>query len=195
MYVQKAIDVINTDFTPDVLCADAKLCPEEEAPKEEEAPNDGETRAATEPPEVPASLREVIERGSAVDAPAPPPSTDCLKCEFGVESLHAAITSNATVQSLLNEAEKACEKYAAAFDMSATCEAAIETYGPELVNAAGKYIEDAHKVCSELGMCTPPSETVTEADSKKTRRRERMKKLKARAMAVAGLKLKNIALI
>jgi len=188
MYVQKAIDVINTDFTPDVLCADAKLCPEE-------APNDGETRAATEPPEVPASLREVIERGSAVDAPAPPPSTDCLKCEFGVESLHAAITSNATVQSLLNEAEKACEKYAAAFDMSATCEAAIETYGPELVNAAGKYIEDAHKVCSELGMCTPPSETVTEADSKKTRRRERMKKLKARAMAVAGLKLKNIALI
>lgn len=194
MYVQKAIDVINTDFTPDVLCADAKLCPEE-APKEEEAPNDGETRAATEPPEVPASLREVIERGSAVDAPAPPPSTDCLKCEFGVESLHAAITSNATVQSLLNEAEKACEKYAAAFDMSATCEAAIETYGPELVNAAGKYIEDAHKVCSELGMCTPPSETVTEADSKTTRRRERMKKLKARAMAVAGLKLKNIALI
>ena len=194
MYVQKAIDVINTDFTPDVLCADAKLCPEEEAPKEE-APNDGETRAATEPPEVPASLREVIERRSAVDAPAPPPSTDCLKCEFGVESLHAAITSNATVQSLLNEAEKACEKYAAAFDMSATCEAAIETYGPELVNAAGKYIEDAHKVCSELGMCTPPSETVTEADSKTTRRRERMKKLKARAMAVAGLKLKNIALI
>jgi len=189
MYVQKAIDVINTDFTPDVLCADAKLCPEE-------APNDGETRAATEPPDnLPASLREVIERGSAVDAPAPPPSTDCLKCEFGVESLHAAITSNATVQSLLNEAEKACEKYAAAFDMSATCEAAIETYGPELVNAAGKYIEDAHKVCSELGMCTPPSETVTEADSKKTRRRERMKKLKARAMAIAGLKLKNIALI
>ena len=91
MYVQKAIDVINTDFTPDVLCADAKLCPEE-------APNDGETRAETEPPEVPASLREVIERGSAVDAPAPPPSTDCLKCEFGVESLHAAITSNATVR-------------------------------------------------------------------------------------------------
>ena len=188
MYVQKAIDVINTDFTPDVLCADAKLCPEE-------APNDGETRAETEPPEVPASLREVIERGSAVDAPAPPPSTDCLKCEFGVESLHAAITSNATVRSLLNEAEKACEKYAAAFDMSATCEAAIDTYGPELVNAAGKYIEDAHKVCSELGMCTPPSETVTEEDSKKTRRRERMKKLKARAMAVAGLKLKSIALI
>jgi saposin len=100
----------------------------------------------------------------------------------------------------MNEAEKACEKYAAAFDMSATCEAAIETYGPELVDAAGKYIEDAHKVCSELGMCIPPSsETVVtelgEAEAKRLRRRERMKKLKARAMAVAGLKLKNIALI
>lgn len=195
MYVQKAIDVINTDYTPDVLCAEAKLCPGDEPSGADEA------RVATEPTEVPASLREVIERGSAVDAPAPPhPSTDCLKCEFGVESLHAAITSNATVQSIMNEAEKACEKYAAAFDMSATCEAAIETYGPELVDAAGKYIEDAHKVCSELGMCIPPSsETVVtelgEAEAKRLRRRERMKKLKARAMAVAGLKLKNIALI
>ena len=195
MYVQKAIDVINTDYTPDVLCAEAKLCPGDEPSEADEA------RVATEPTEIPASLREVIERGSAVDAPAPPhPSTDCLKCEFGVESLHAAITSNATVQSIMNEAEKACEKYAAAFDMSATCEAAIETYGPELVDAAGKYIEDAHKVCSELGMCIPPSsETVVtelgEAEAKRLRRRERMKKLKARAMAVAGLKLKNIALI
>jgi saposin len=195
MYVQKAIDVINTDYTPDVLCAEAKLCPGDEPSEADEA------RVATEPTEIPASLREVIERGSAVDAPAPPhPSTDCLKCEFGVESLHAAITSNATVQSIMNEAEKACEKYAAAFDMSATCEAAIETYGPELVDAAGKYIEDAHKVCSELGMCIPPSsETVVtelgEAEAKRLRRRERMKKLKARAMAVAGLKLKNIVLI
>ena len=195
MYVQKAIDVINTDYTPDVLCAEAKLCPGDESSEADEAV------VATEPTEIPASLREVIERGAAVDAPAPPhPSTDCLKCEFGVESLHAAITSNATVQSIMNEAEKACEKYAAAFDMSATCEAAIETYGPELVDAAGKYIEDAHKVCSELGMCIPPSsETVVtelgEAEAKRLRRRERMKKLKARAMAVAGLKLKNIALI
>ena len=91
MYVQKAIDVINTDYTPDVLCAEAKLCPGDEPSEADEA------RVATEPTEIPASLREVIERGSAVDAPAPPhPSTDCLKCEFGVESLHAAITSNAS---------------------------------------------------------------------------------------------------
>ena len=37
MYVQKAIDVINTDYTPDVLCAEAKLCPGDEPSGADEA--------------------------------------------------------------------------------------------------------------------------------------------------------------
>jgi hypothetical protein len=79
-----------------------------------------------------------------------------LKCKFGVEALHEAVTSNDTVAALLLKADDACEKYATAFDLATTCEAAVATYAPEIVQKATAFLADAEKVCARIGMCPPP---------------------------------------
>jgi hypothetical protein len=79
-----------------------------------------------------------------------------LKCKFGVEALHEAVTSNDTVAALLLKADDACEKYATAFDLASTCEAAVATYAPTIVEKATAFLADAEKVCAQIGMCPPP---------------------------------------
>jgi hypothetical protein len=90
---------------------------------------------------------------------------DCLKCKFGVEALHEAVTSNETIQALLSKADDACEKYAAVLDLATTCEAAVATYAPEVVEKATAFLADPEKVCARIGMCPPPA--AEEAEKKR----------------------------
>ena len=56
------------------------------------------------------------------------------------------------------KAEEACAKYAASLGLESTCEAAVETYGPVVVNRATAFLADADKVRAELHMCPPVDE-------------------------------------
>ena len=136
--VDYAVDYMNTRITPDAACAEANLCPGAAADDAGDA------------------LSAVLKEASSSAAPSP--AADCLKCKFGVEALHQAFTSNETVTAMEQKAEEACAKYAASLGLESTCEAAVETYGPVVVNRATAFLADADKVCAELHMCPPVDE-------------------------------------
>ena len=146
--VRYALGVVNDDVTPEGACGAVGFCPAPE-PAFAFAPSP--------------AMRETIERATALSPSATGEDTrasspaDCLKCKFGVEALHEAVTSNDTVAALLLKADDACEKYAASFDLAATCEAAVATYAPEVVRKATEFLADAEKVCAHIGMCPPPN--------------------------------------
>ena len=142
--VDYAVDYMNTRITPDAACAEANLCPGA-ADADDATPRDDESALS-------AILKEA---SSSAAAPAPSPTADCLKCKFGVEALHQAFTSNETVTAMEQKAEEACAKYAASLGLQSTCEAAVETYGPVVVDRATAFLADADKVCAELHMCPP----------------------------------------
>lgn len=141
-----ALGVVNDDVTPERACGAVGFCP---------APEGG---AFAPSPAMRATLIANDERTveDARSAEPSPSAADCLKCKFGVEALHEAVTSNDTVAALLLKADDACEKYAAAFDLATTCEAAVATYAPEIVQKATAFLADAGKVCARIGMCPPP---------------------------------------
>lgn len=144
--VRYALGVVNDDVTPERACGAVGFCP---------APEGG---AFAPSPAMRATLIANDERTveDARSAEPSPSAADCLKCKFGVEALHEAVTSNDTVAALLLKADDACEKYAAAFDLATTCEAAVATYAPEIVQKATAFLADAGKVCARIGMCPPP---------------------------------------
>ena len=141
-----AIGIVNDDATPERTCAAVGFCPAPEGAAFAPSP----------------AMRATLTRATRADEPdgteAKPThgAADCLKCKFGVEALHEAVTSNDTVAALLLKADDACEKYAASFDLAATCEAAVATYAPEIVQKATAFLADAEKVCAQIGMCPPP---------------------------------------
>ena len=141
-----AIGIVNDDATPERTCAAVGFCPAPEGAAFAPSP----------------AMRATLTRATRADEPdgteAKPTrgAADCLKCKFGVEALHEAVTSNDTVAALLLKADDACEKYAASFDLAATCEAAVATYAPEIVQKATAFLADAEKVCAHIGMCPPP---------------------------------------
>lgn len=141
--VRYALGVVNDDVTPERACGAVGFCPTPEKPS-----------AFAPSPAMRATLIENDER-TAEDERSPS-AADCLKCKFGVEALHEAVTSNDTVAALLLKADDACEKYATAFDLATTCEAAVATYAPEIVQKATAFLADAEKVCARIGMCPPP---------------------------------------
>ena len=142
-----AIGIVNDDATPERTCAAVGFCPAPEGAAFAPSP----------------AMRATLTRATRADEPdgteAKPThgAADCLKCKFGVEALHEAVTSNDTVAALLLKADDACEKYAASFDLAATCEAAVATYAPEVVRKATEFLADAEKVCAHIGMCPPPN--------------------------------------
>ena len=141
-----AIGIVNDDATPERTCAAVGFCPAPEGAAFAPSP----------------AMRATLTRATRADEPdgteAKPTrgAADCLKCKFGVEALHEAVTSNDTVAALLLKADDACEKYAAALDLATTCEAAVATYAPEIVQKATAFLADAGKVCARIGMCPPP---------------------------------------
>jgi hypothetical protein len=116
-----------------------------------------------------------------------------LKCKFGVEALHEAVTSNDTVAALLLKADDACEKYATAFDLASTCEAAVATYAPTIVEKATAFLADAEKVCAQIGMCPPPDGDGADAASKNEKENARL--ATARFSFARGSVLKKMAVV
>jgi hypothetical protein len=116
-----------------------------------------------------------------------------LKCKFGVEALHEAVTSNDTVAALLLKADDACEKYATAFDLASTCEAAVATYAPTIVEKATAFLADAEKVCAQIGMCPPPDGDGADDASKNENENARL--ATARFSFASGSVLKKMAVL
>ena len=141
--VEYALGVVNDDVTPERACGAVGFCPETFA-------KPSETRSTL------AVATRTLTEGDSLESDTKKSAADCLKCKFGVEALHEAVTSNDTVAALLLKADDACEKYATAFDLASTCEAAVATYAPEIVQKATAFLADAEKVCAQIGMCPPP---------------------------------------
>lgn len=164
--VEYALGVVNDDVTPERACGAVGFCPE----------TDGFAFAASsETRSTLAVATRTLMEGHSLESDTS--AADCLKCKFGVEALHEAVTSNDTVAALLLKADDACEKYATAFDLASTCEAAVATYAPEIVQKATAFLADAEKVCAQIGMCPPPdgsnkkgAETRTANDASKNAR-------------------------
>jgi hypothetical protein len=145
--VEYALGVVNDDVTPERACGAVGFCPE----------TDGFAFAASsETRSTLAVATRTLMEGHSLESDTKKSAADCLKCKFGVEALHEAVTSNDTVAALLLKADDACEKYATAFDLASTCEAAVATYAPEIVQKATAFLADAEKVCAQIGMCPPP---------------------------------------
>lgn len=160
--VEYALGVVNDDVTPERACGAVGFCPETFA-------KPSETRSTL------AVATRTLMEGHSLESDTS--AADCLKCKFGVEALHEAVMSNDTVAALLLKADDACEKYATAFDLASTCEAAVATYAPEIVQKATAFLADAEKVCAQIGMCPPPdgsnkkgAETRTANDASKNAR-------------------------
>lgn len=166
--VEYALGVVNDDVTPERACGAVGFCPE----------TDGFAFAASsETRSTLAVATRTLMEGHSLESDTKKSAADCLKCKFGVEALHEAVTSNDTVAALLLKADDACEKYATAFDLASTCEAAVATYAPEIVQKATAFLADAEKVCAQIGMCPPPdgsnkkgAETRTANDASKNAR-------------------------
>lgn len=163
--VEYALGVVNDDVTPERACGAVGFCPE----------TDGFAFAASsETRSTLAVATRTLMEGHSLESDTS--AADCLKCKFGVEALHEAVMSNDTVAALLLKADDACEKYATAFDLASTCEAAVATYAPEIVQKATAFLADAEKVCAQIGMCPPPdvvkkgAETRTANDASKNAR-------------------------
>ena len=147
--VEYALGVVNDDVTPEGACGAVGFCPD----------TDGSASSFDASAELSSTL--ALATRTRMDLPSLESDTDtsaadCLKCKFGVEALHEAVTSNDTVAALLLKADDACEKYATAFDLASTCEAAVATYAPTIVEKATAFLADAEKVCAQIGMCPPP---------------------------------------
>lgn len=182
--VEYALGVVNDDVTPEGACGAVGFCPETDSGFAFDASSELSstlavaTRTLTDGP----SLESDTDSTSASAA-------DCLKCKFGVEALHEAVTSNDTVAALLLKADDACEKYATAFDLASTCEAAVATYAPTIVEKATAFLADAEKVCAQIGMCPPPDG----ADDKSKKENARL--ATARFSFARGSVLKKMAVL
>lgn len=146
--VEYALGVVNDDVTPEGACGAVGFCPETDSGFAFDASSELSSTLAV----ATRTLMDLPSLESDTDTSA----ADCLKCKFGVEALHEAVTSNDTVAALLLKADDACEKYATAFDLASTCEAAVATYAPTIVEKATAFLADAEKVCAQIGMCPPP---------------------------------------
>ena len=140
-------------------------------------------------------------------SPNKPNAADCLKCKFGVSALHEAVISNDTIDALVSKADDACEKYAASMDLATTCEAAVATYTPVVVEKATEFLSDPAKVCAQIGMCPPPiapgeSESESEIEPEPERESESHRRFgkivelaSERLMMMGGNTLKGIAFL
>ena len=147
--VEYALGVVNDDVTPAGACGAVGFCPE----------TDGSLSSFELSAELASTLAVATRTRMdlrSLESDTDTSAADCLKCKFGVEALHEAVTSNDTVAALLLKADDACEKYASAFDLASTCEAAVATYAPTIVEKATAFLADAEKVCAQIGMCPPP---------------------------------------
>lgn len=180
--VEYALGVVNDDVTPEGACGAVGFCPE----------TDGSASSFDASAELSSTL--AVATRTRMDLPSLESDTDtsaadCLKCKFGVEALHEAVTSNDTVAALLLKADDACEKYATAFDLASTCEAAVATYAPTIVEKATAFLADAEKVCAQIGMCPPPDG----ADDKSKKENARL--ATARFSFARGSVLKKMAVL
>jgi hypothetical protein len=186
--VEYALGVVNDDVTPEGACGAVGFCPETDSGFAFDASSELSstlavaTRTLTDGP----SLESDTDSTSASAA-------DCLKCKFGVEALHEAVTSNDTVAALLLKADDACEKYATAFDLASTCEAAVATYAPTIVEKATAFLADAEKVCAQIGMCPPPDGGAADDESKNENENARL--ATARFSFARGSVLKKMAVL
>ena len=147
--VEYALGVVNDDVTPAGACGAVGFCPSTDGSL---SSFDGSAELSSTLAVATRTRMDLRSLESDTDTSA----ADCLKCKFGVEALHEAVTSNDTVAALLLKADDACEKYATAFDLASTCEAAVATYAPTIVEKATAFLADAEKVCAQIGMCPPP---------------------------------------
>mmetsp|Transcript_11464 Transcript_11464/g.48062 ORF Transcript_11464/g.48062 Transcript_11464/m.48062 type:complete len:194 (+) Transcript_11464:75-656(+) len=180
--VEYALLVVNDDVTPEGACGAVGFCPD----------TDGSASSFDASAELSSTL--AVATRTRMDLPSLESDTDtsaadCLKCKFGVEALHEAVTSNDTVAALLLKADDACEKYATAFDLASTCEAAVATYAPTIVEKATAFLADAEKVCAQIGMCPPPDG----ADDKSKKENARL--ATARFSFARGSVLKKMAVL
>lgn len=188
--VEYALGVVNDDVTPEGACGAVGFCPE----------TDGSASSFDASAELSSTL--AVATRTRMDLPSLESDTDstsaadCLKCKFGVEALHEAVTSNDTVAALLLKADDACEKYATAFDLASTCEAAVATYAPTIVEKATAFLADAEKVCAQIGMCPPPDADETRsAGAESKNENENARLATARFSFARGSVLKKMAVV
>ena len=186
--VEYALGVVNDDVTPEGACGAVGFCP---------GRDDGFASSFAASSELSSTLavatRTLMDLPSRVSSDTETSAADCLKCKFGVEALHEAVTSNDTVAALLLKADDACEKYATAFDLASTCEAAVATYAPTIVEKATAFLADAEKVCAQIGMCPPPDGDGDGDKSKKEKENARL--ATARFSFARGSVLKKMAVL
>ena len=188
--VEYALGVVNDDVTPEGACGAVGFCP---------GRDDGFASSFAASSELSSTL--AVATRSLMDGPSrdvrdtDTSAADCLKCKFGVEALHEAVTSNDTVAALLLKADDACEKYATAFDLASTCEAAVATYAPTIVEKATAFLADAEKVCAQIGMCPPPDGDVVGADAESKNEKENARLATARFSFARGSVLKKMAVL
>ena len=181
--VEYALGVVNDDVTPEGACGAVGFCPETDSGFAFDASSELSSTLA-------------VATRTLIDGPSPDTSAaDCLKCKFGVEALHEAVTSNDTVAALLLKADDACEKYATAFDLASTCEAAVATYAPTIVEKATAFLADAEKVCAQIGMCPPPDETSETRSAGAESKKENARLATARFSFASGSVLKKMAVL
>ena len=188
--VEYALGVVNDDVTPEGACGAVGFCPDTDSGFAFDASSELSSTLAV-------ATRTLTDLPS-LDSDTDTSAADCLKCKFGVEALHEAVTSNDTVAALLLKADDACEKYATAFDLASTCEAAVATYAPTIVEKATAFLADADKVCAQIGMCPPPdetSETRSIADAESKNEKENARLATARFSFARGSVLKKMAVL
>lgn len=191
--VDYAVGFVNDKLTPKEFCARLGFCGGDET----------QTSGFSESNAFHCLVRQAVE--SPDDPPKPANAADCLKCKFGVSALHEAVISNDTIDALVSKADDACEKYAASMDLATTCEAAVATYTPVVVEKATEFLSDPAKVCAQIGMCPPPiapgeseseSEIEPERESESHRRFGKIVELASeRLMMIGGNTLKGIAFL
>jgi hypothetical protein len=186
--VEYALGVVNDDVTPERACGAVGFCPETDSGFAFDASSELSSTLAV-------ATRSLMDGPSRDVRDTDTSAADCLKCKFGVEALHEAVTSNDTVAALLLKADDACEKYATAFDLASTCEAAVATYAPTIVEKATAFLADAEKVCAQIGMCPPPDGDVVGADAESKNEKENARLATARFSFARGSVLKKMAVL
>ena len=184
--VEYALGVVNDDVTPEGACGAVGFCPETDSGFAFDASSELSSTLAV-------ATRTLMDLPSLESDTDSTSAADCLKCKFGVEALHEAVTSNDTVAALLLKADDACEKYATAFDLASTCEAAVATYAPTIVEKATAFLADAEKVCAQIGMCPPPDGDGVDDESKNEKENARL--ATARFSFARGSVLKKMAVV
>ena len=184
--VEYALGVVNDDVTPERACGAVGFCPETDSGFAFDASSELSSTLAV-------ATRSLMDGPSRDVRDTDTSAADCLKCKFGVEALHEAVTSNDTVAALLLKADDACEKYATAFDLASTCEAAVATYAPTIVEKATAFLADAEKVCAQIGMCPPPDGDGADDESKNEKENARL--ATARFSFARGSVLKKMAVL